>query len=105
MGSVSENLTKLLGLCEQSPTQNVNYLSCVCVCVCWLKVSVWRTQHSSLWTRGSDHHPYTFCVCVCVCVCVCMKERKSGIVMQGIVNIVRTEWGTPRLRAAFEEIA
>ena len=73
---------------------------CVCVCMCMLaqSVSVWRTQHSSHWTRGSDHHPYTFCVCV-------LKERKGGIVTFDISkHIVCAEWRPPKLRAAFEDI-
>ena len=74
------------------------------MCVCWRAGSKCLYGAHSILVLGLGVVTTILTPFVCVCVCVCMKERKSGIVMQAIVNIVRTEWGTPKLRAAFEEI-
>ena len=47
---------------------------CVCVSVCVCVLSVWCPQHSSLWTKGSDHHPYTF---LCAYGFVYVYEKKG----------------------------
>ena len=74
---------------------------CVCVCLlCVLAQSVCVAPTAFLALVTTILTPF---VCVlCVCVYVYEKERKSGISKQAIVNIVRTEWRPPTLRAAFE---